>query len=124
LKRDEVIGGWRKLGKAGVHNLYSSPIVIRIIKSKSKRWESHKAHMGAKKNACKVLMGKSEGTRSLGRPGYRWEDDIERDIRDVRFQDLSLVDMKSSAFWDVMLCSLLNPTSTESRFLAWLIFLI
>jgi hypothetical protein len=66
-KRDEETGGWRTLHNEGLHNLYSSPSIIRMIKSRRMRWTEHIARMEEKKNACRVLVGKSEGKRPLGR---------------------------------------------------------
>jgi hypothetical protein len=64
-KRDEVTGGWRKLHNEGLHDLYSSPSIIRIIKSRRMRWAGHVARMGEKRNAYRLLVGKSEGKRLL-----------------------------------------------------------
>jgi hypothetical protein len=60
-KRDEVIGGWRKLHNEELHNLYCSPSIIRIIKSRRLRWAGHVARMGEKRNAYRILVGKPEG---------------------------------------------------------------
>jgi hypothetical protein len=65
-KRDDVTEGWRKLHKEDLHNLYSSPNIIRIIKSRRKMWAGQIARIGEKRNACKLLLGKSAGKRSLG----------------------------------------------------------
>jgi hypothetical protein len=67
-KRDGVTGGWRKLHNEELHNLYSSPRVIRIIKLRRMRWAGHVARMGDKGNAYKLLVGKPKGKRPLGRP--------------------------------------------------------
>jgi hypothetical protein len=66
-KRDEETGGWRKLHNEELHNLYSSPSIIRIIRSRRMRWAGHVARMGAKRNACRILVGKPE-------EGDHWED--------------------------------------------------
>jgi hypothetical protein len=63
LKRDEVTAGWRKLHNEGLHNLFSSPSIIRIITSRRMGWTEHVACMGAKRNACRSSVGKPEGTR-------------------------------------------------------------
>jgi hypothetical protein len=76
-KRDGVMGGWRKLHNEELHNLYSSPSIIRIIKSRRMRWVGHVARMGEKRNMCWLLVGKPEGKRSLGRPRCRWIDNIK-----------------------------------------------
>jgi hypothetical protein len=68
-KRDEVRGEWRKLLNEELHILYSSPNIIRQIKSSRMRWAGHVARMGEERNVYKVLMGKPEGKRPLGRPG-------------------------------------------------------
>jgi hypothetical protein len=78
LKRDEVIGGWRKL-----HNLYCLPSIIIIIKSRRMRWAGHVARMGANGNACRILVGKPEGKRLLGRHRCRWEDNSRMDLREI-----------------------------------------
>jgi hypothetical protein len=66
-KRDRVTGGWRKLHNEELHNLYSSPSIIRIIKSRRMRWAGHVARMGEKRNEYRLLVGKPEGKRPLGR---------------------------------------------------------
>jgi hypothetical protein len=80
-KRDEVIGGWRKLHNGELHNLYCSLSIIRIIKSRRMRWAVHVARMGEKRNAYRILVGNPEGKRPLGRPRRRWEDNIKMDLR-------------------------------------------
>jgi hypothetical protein len=69
-KRDEVTGGWRNLHNE-IRDLYSSPSIIRIIKSKRMRWARHVVRMGEKRNAYRLLVGKPERKRPLGRPGRR-----------------------------------------------------
>jgi hypothetical protein len=81
--RDEVTGGWRRLHNEELHNLYSSPSIIRMIKSKRLRWAGHVAHMGEKKNAYRILVGNPEGYRPLGKPIYRWEGNIKMDLKEV-----------------------------------------
>jgi hypothetical protein len=73
-KRDEVTGEWRKLHNEELRDLYYSPSIIRIIKSRRMIWAGHVARMGEKWNACRLLVGKPEGKRPLGRPRRRWED--------------------------------------------------
>jgi hypothetical protein len=75
-KRDEVTGKCRKLHNEELRDLYSSPSIIRIIKSRRMRWSSHVARMGEEKNAYRLLVGKPEGKRPLGRPRRRWVDNI------------------------------------------------
>jgi hypothetical protein len=70
-KTDEVTGEWRKLHDKELHNLYSSPDIIRQVKSGRMRWAEHVAHMGEDRKLYKVLVGKPEGKRPLGRPRRR-----------------------------------------------------
>jgi hypothetical protein len=79
-KRDRVAGGWRKLHNEELHNLYSSPSIIRIIKSRSMRWAGHVARMGEKRNVYRLLAGKPEGKRPLGRPRRRWMESIKMEL--------------------------------------------
>jgi hypothetical protein len=65
-KKDGVMRGWRKLHNEELHNLYSSPSIIRIIESNRMRWAGHVARMGEKRNVYMLLVGKPEGKRSLG----------------------------------------------------------
>jgi hypothetical protein len=83
-KWDGVTGGWRKL-----HNLYSSPSIIRIIKSMRMRWARHVARMGEKKNVYRLLVRKAEGKRPLGRPRRRCIDNIKMNLLQM---GLSVVD--------------------------------
>jgi hypothetical protein len=88
LKRDEVTGDWRKLHNEELHNLYSSPNIIIIIKSRRMRWTGHVARIGEKKNAYTILVGKSEVKRQLGRPRRRWVDNIKMDLREMGWYGL------------------------------------
>jgi hypothetical protein len=82
-KRDEVTGEWRKLNSWELHNLYSSPDIIRQIKSRRMRWAGHVARMGERRKLYKLLVGRLEGKRPLGRPRRRWEDGIKMDLREI-----------------------------------------
>jgi hypothetical protein len=73
-KRGEVMGEWRKLHNGMLHNLYSSPDIIRQLKSRRTRWAGHVAHMGEGKNVHRVLVGKPEGERPFERPRCRWDE--------------------------------------------------
>jgi hypothetical protein len=75
-KRDEVTGEWRKLHNEELHELYSPPSNIRIMKARRMRWEGRVARIGDKRNAYRLLVGKPEGRRSLGRPRRRWMGNI------------------------------------------------
>jgi hypothetical protein len=79
-KRDEVMRGWRKLHNEKLHNLYSSPSIIRMIKSRRMRWAGHLARMEANRNGYSILVGKPEGKRPLGAPTHRWVNNIKMDL--------------------------------------------
>jgi hypothetical protein len=82
-QRDEVTGGWRKLHNEELHNLYSSPSIVRIIKSRRMRWTVYVALMGKKRNAYSILVGKPERKRPLERPRRRWVENIKMDLREI-----------------------------------------
>jgi hypothetical protein len=88
-KKDGVTGGWRKLHNEELHNFYSSPSIIKIIKLRRMRWAGHVARMGEKRNVYMLLVGKREGKRPLGRPSCRWIDNISMDLLEI---GLSIVD--------------------------------
>ncbi|KAJ4436743.1 hypothetical protein ANN_16875 [Periplaneta americana] len=92
-KRDEVTGEWRKLHNAELHALYSSPDIIRNLKSRRFRWAGHVARMGESRNAYRVLVGRPEGKRPLGRPRRRWEDNIKMNLREVGYDDRDWINL-------------------------------
>jgi hypothetical protein len=83
-----VTGEWRKLHKEELHDLYSSPSIIRIMKARRMRWVGHVAGMGEKRNTYRLLVGKPEGRRLLGRPRLRWLDNIGLDLIEVGWADV------------------------------------
>ena len=72
-RRDDVKGEWRKLHNEELNDLYSSPNIVRVIKSRRLRWAGHVARVGERRGVYSVLVGKPEGKRRLGRPRHRWE---------------------------------------------------
>jgi hypothetical protein len=82
-KRDEVYGDLRKLQNWELHNLYSSPDIIRQIKSRRMRWAGHVARMGEGRNVYSVLVGKPEEKRPLVRPRCRWVEGLKMDLREI-----------------------------------------
>jgi hypothetical protein len=82
-KRDEITGEWRKLHNEELNDLYCSPNVVQVIKSKRMRWAGHVARLGEGRGVYSVLVGKPDRKRPLGRPRYRWEDNIMMDLQEV-----------------------------------------
>jgi hypothetical protein len=86
-KRDEITGECRQLHNEELRDLHTSPSIIRIIKSRRMRWAGYVARMGEKRNAYRLLVGKPEGKRPLGRPRRRWVDNIRMDLGEVGWGD-------------------------------------
>jgi hypothetical protein len=91
-KRDEVTGDWGKLHNDKLHNLYSLSSIMRVTRSKRMRWERHVARMGEKRNACRILVGKPEGKKPIGRPRHRWVDNVKMDLRELGWCDMDWID--------------------------------
>jgi hypothetical protein len=116
-KRDEVMGEWRKLHNGELHNLYSSPDIIRQMKSRRKRWVWHVACMGEGRNAYRVLMGKSEGKRPLGRPRHRWEDGIKMDLREIVWGGVEWIHLaQDRERWRAVVNTVMNLRVLEPQF--------
>jgi len=92
-KRDEVIGEWRKLHNEELNDLYSSPNIIRAIKSRRMGWAGQVARMGDRSGVHRVLVGKSEGKRPLVRPRRRWEDNIKMDLQEVGCEGMDWIEL-------------------------------
>jgi hypothetical protein len=84
-RRDEIIGKWRRLHNKELNDLYSSPSMLQVIKSRGMRWAGHVPHMDEERGAYSVLVGKPEGRRPLGKPRRRWVDNIRMDLQEVRW---------------------------------------
>jgi hypothetical protein len=89
-KRDKVTGEWRRLHNEELNDLYTSPNIIRVIKSRRMRCAGHVAQMGEGRGAYRILVGKPEGRRPLGRPRHRWEDNIKMNLQEVGWGDHGL----------------------------------
>jgi len=82
-RRDEVTGEWRRLHNEELNDLYSSANIVRVIKSRKMRLAGHVARMGEERGVYRVLLGKPQGRRPLGRPRHRWVDNIRMDLQEV-----------------------------------------
>ena len=81
--RDQITGEWRRLRNEELNDLYCSPNIVRVIKSRRTRWAGHVARMGEERGLYRVLVGKPEGRRPVGRPRRRWLDNIRLDLQEV-----------------------------------------
>jgi hypothetical protein len=109
LKRDEVTGEWRKMHNEELRDLYSSPSIIRIIKSRRIRWAGHVARMGKKINGYRLLVGKPEGKRPLGRPRHRWVNNIRMGLGEVGWGDVDWIGLAQDRNrWRALVNSVLN----------------
>jgi hypothetical protein len=83
VPKREKDGSWRKLHNNEFHILHYSPNIVRVIKSRRITWEGHVARMGEGRGVYRVLVGRPEGKRPMGRPWHRWEDNIKMDLREI-----------------------------------------
>jgi hypothetical protein len=103
-----VTGGWRKLHNEELHNLYSSPSIIRI-KSRRMRWVGHVARMGEKRNVYRLLVGKPEGKRPLGRPRRRWINNIKMDLLEIGVNVVDWIGLPQDRYrWRALVNSVMN----------------
>jgi len=108
-KRDEVTGEWRKLHNEELHDLYCSPNIVRAIKSRRMRWAGHVARMGEGRGVYRVLVGKPEGERPLGRPRRRWEDNIKMELQEVRCGGMDWIKLAQDRdSWRVLVNAVMN----------------
>jgi hypothetical protein len=108
-KRDGVTGEWRKLHNEELHNLYSSPSIIRIINSRRMRWAVHVARMGEKRNVYRLLVRKPEGKRPLGRPRRKYADNIKMDLSLMGLNVVDWIDLAHDRYrWRVLVNSAMN----------------
>jgi hypothetical protein len=108
-KRDEVTREWRKLHNEELRDLYSSPIRIIIIMSRRMRWAGKVSRIGEKRNEYRLLVGKPEGKTPLGRPGYRWVDNIRMDLGEMGWGDVDWIGLAQDRNrWRALVNSVLN----------------
>jgi hypothetical protein len=108
-KRDEVTEVWRKLHNEELHDLYSSPTIVRVIKSRRIRQAGHVARMGDGRGVHRGLMGKTEGKRPLGRPRRRWEDKFKIDFQEVGCGDMDWIELAQDRdSWQALVNAIMN----------------
>jgi hypothetical protein len=108
-KRDEVTGEWRKLHNKEINDLYSSPTIVRVMKSRRMRWAEHVARRGEKRGVYRVLVGKPEGKRPLARPRRRWEDNIKMDDQEVGCDGVEWIELaQDKDSWRALVNVLMN----------------
>jgi hypothetical protein len=101
--------GWRKLHNEKLHNLYTSPNIIRIIKSRRMRWAGHAARMEEKRNAYRILVGKPERKKPLERPRRTWVDNIKIDLGEIGRDGVDSINMAQDRdHWWVLVNTVLN----------------
>jgi hypothetical protein len=104
-----VTGDWRKQHNEELHNLYSSPNIIRMIKSRRMRWAGHVAQMGEKRNTYRILVGKPEGNRPLGRPKCRWVENIKIYLREIEWDGMDWIDLSQDRDqWRALVNTIMN----------------
>jgi hypothetical protein len=107
-KRDEVTGEWRKSQNEELSDLYSSPSIIRIIKSRGMRWAGHVPQMG-NRNACRLLVGNPEGNRPLGGPKRGWVDNSRMYLGEVGGGDVVWIGLAQDMIrWRALVNSVMN----------------
>ena len=108
-KRDEVTGKWIKLCNEKLNDLYCSPNIVRVIKSRRMRWAGQIAGMGESRDVYKVLVGKPEGRDHLEGPWCRWEDNNKMDLQEVECGGLDWVDLAHDRYrWLALVNAVMN----------------
>jgi hypothetical protein len=107
-KREED-GSWKKVHSDELHDLCSSPNIVRVIKSRTMRWAGHVARMGEGRDAYRVLVGRPEGKRPLGRPRHRWEDNIKMDLGEIEIDGANWIRLAQDRFqWRTFVNTVMN----------------
>jgi hypothetical protein len=107
--RDEVTGDWKRLHNEELNDLCSSPNIVRTIKSRRMRWAGHVARMVEESEVYRILLGKSEGKRPLGRPRHRWVDNIRMDLQEVGCRYMEWIRLAQDRDrWRTLVSALMN----------------
>ena len=108
-RRNEVTSEWRRLHNEELNDLYCSPNIVRVIKSRRMRWTGHVARMGEEKGLYRVLVGKPEGKRPLGRPRRRWVDNIRMDLQEVGCGYMDWIELAQDRDrWQTLVSAVMN----------------
>jgi hypothetical protein len=111
-KRDEATEEWRRLRNEELTDLYSPPNIIGVTKSRRMRRAGHVAYMGEKRGAYRILVGRPEGRRPLGRPRRRWEDNIKMDLQEVG-RGMDWIELAQDRDrWRALVNAVMNPSSS------------
>jgi len=109
-KRDEVTGEWRELHTEELNDLYFSPNIVRVMKSRRMRWAGHVARMRERRCIYRVLVGKPERKIPLGRPRRRWEDNIRMDLQEVGCEVMDWIDLTQDRDrWRALVNAVMSP---------------
>ena len=108
-RRDEVTGEWRGLHNEELNYLYSSPNIVQVIKSRRMRWAGHVARMGELRGVYRLMVGKPEGKRPLGRPRHRWVDNIRMDLQEVGYEYMDWIGLAQDRNrWQTLVSAVMN----------------
>jgi len=108
-RRDEVTGEWRRLHNDELNDLYSSPNIVRVIKSRRMRWTGHVARMCGDRGVYRFLVGKPEGRRPLGRPRRSWADNIKTDLQEVEYVYMDWIGLaEDRESWRMLVSAVMN----------------
>ena len=108
-RRDEVTGEWRRLHNKELNDLYSSPSIVGVIKSRRIRWAGHVACMSEERGVYRVLVGKLEGKRPIGRPRHRWVDNIRMALQEVGCGYMDWIGLaQDRARWRTLVSAVMN----------------